>query len=89
MPSGEVKDAPEKLALHCQYPATAVPVSFFSAKLAASRKGLAEPRRNPVSSGPLRSDVVASAPVAQLDRALPSEGRGHKFESCRVRQFFQ
>ena len=25
------------------------------------------------------------APVAQLDRALPSEGRGHKFESCRVR----
>ena len=25
------------------------------------------------------------APVAQLDRALPSEGRGHTFESCRVR----
>src|SRR5436190_7685033 len=30
---------------------------------------------------------VRSAPVAQLDRALPSEGRGHKFESCRARQF--
>jgi hypothetical protein len=29
-----------------------------------------------------------SAPVAQLDRALPSEGRGHKFESCRARHFF-
>ena len=28
----------------------------------------------------------AQAPVAQLDRALPSEGRGHRFESCRVRQ---
>ena len=28
------------------------------------------------------------APVAQLDRALPSEGKGHTFESCRVRQFF-
>ena len=27
-------------------------------------------------------------PVAQLDRALPSEGRGRTFESCRVRQFF-
>src|SRR3546814_18576946 len=27
-----------------------------------------------------------AAPVAQLDRALPSEGRGHRFESCRVRQ---
>ncbi len=26
-----------------------------------------------------------AAPVAQLDRALPSEGRGHRFESCRVR----
>jgi hypothetical protein len=26
------------------------------------------------------------APVAQLDRALPSEGKGHTFESCRVRQ---
>jgi hypothetical protein len=26
------------------------------------------------------------APVAQLDRASPSEGEGHRFESCRVRQ---
>ena len=30
-----------------------------------------------------------NAPVAQLDRALPSEGRGHRFESCRVRQASQ
>ena len=29
------------------------------------------------------------APVAQLDRALPSEGKGHTFESCRVRQYNQ
>ena len=27
----------------------------------------------------------SEAPVAQLDRALPSEGKGHTFESCRVR----
>ena len=27
------------------------------------------------------------APVAQLDRALPSEGRGQRFESSQVRQF--
>ncbi len=27
------------------------------------------------------------APVAQLDRVLPSEGRGHRFESCRARHF--
>jgi hypothetical protein len=30
---------------------------------------------------------MGEAPVAQLDRALPSEGKGHTFESCRVRQF--
>ena len=30
--------------------------------------------------------IGADAPVAQLDRALPSEGKGHTFESCRVRQ---
>jgi hypothetical protein len=29
------------------------------------------------------------APVAQLDRVLPSEGRGHRFESCRVRQVYR
>jgi hypothetical protein len=28
----------------------------------------------------------AEAPVAQLDRALPSEGRGQRFESSRARQ---
>jgi hypothetical protein len=30
----------------------------------------------------------ADAPVAQLDRALPSEGRGQGFESLRARQSF-
>ena len=29
--------------------------------------------------------LLQLAPVAQLDRALPSEGRGHRFDSCRVR----
>ena len=33
-------------------------------------------------------NTIPLAPVAQLDRALPSEGRGHRFESCRVRHFF-
>ena len=41
--------------------------------------GRAKPR---IMSAPL-------APVAQLDRALPSEGKGHTFESCRARQPFQ
>src|SRR6476661_7771923 len=45
--------------------------------------------RVPNATLPLASAVAKSAlhaPVAQLDRALPSEGRGHRFESCRVRQ---
>ncbi len=33
-------------------------------------------------------NYAPQAPVAQLDRVLPSEGRGHRFESCRARQFF-
>jgi hypothetical protein len=37
-----------------------------------------------VLSAVMMSSTVA--PVAQLDRALPSEGKGHTFESCRVRQ---
>ena len=27
----------------------------------------------------------AAAPVAQLDRVLASEAKGHRFESCRAR----
>jgi hypothetical protein len=30
--------------------------------------------------------ILLSAPVAQLDRVLPSEGKGRTFESSRVRQ---
>ena len=30
---------------------------------------------------------IYKAPVAQLDRVLPSEGRGHRFESYRARHF--
>jgi hypothetical protein len=35
-----------------------------------------------------RATRLNQAPVAQLDRVLPSEGRGHRFESCRARQCF-
>src|SRR5271165_5089351 len=31
--------------------------------------------------------AAVDAPVAQLDRALPSEGKGQRFESPRARQF--
>ena len=30
---------------------------------------------------------AADAPVAQLDRVLDSDSKGHRFESCRVRHF--
>jgi hypothetical protein len=33
--------------------------------------------------------VGSDGPVAQLDRALPSEGKGRTFESSRVRQSSQ
>jgi hypothetical protein len=33
------------------------------------------------------ANTTKTAPVAQLDRALPSEGKGHRFDSCRVRQY--
>ena len=36
----------------------------------------------------VRLDYIrAQAPIAQLDRALPSEGRGRRFESYWVRHF--
>lgn len=40
-------------------------------------------------AGSFSGSSIPKAPVAQLDRALPSEGRGHRFESCRVRQLRQ
>ena len=52
------------------------------------------PVRRKASQTPLRgapawaTRATRSAPVAQLDRALPSEGKGHTFESCRVRHIF-
>ena len=44
-------------------------------------RGHCRHRANRLNGGP-------QAPVAQLDRALPSEGKGHTFESCRVRHSF-
>jgi hypothetical protein len=38
------------------------------------------------SNVPARFKYAGLAPVAQLDRALPSEGRGQGFESLRARQ---
>ena len=32
---------------------------------------------------------ASHAPVAQLDRVLPSEGRGRTFESCRARHIIK
>ncbi len=48
---------------------------------APARRPLTRPALGPAP--PLVLCGARQAPVAQLDRALPSEGRGHKFESCR------
>src|SRR3954471_10553199 len=46
------------------------------------------PLKNPaVAAWPHLRYARSDAPVAQLDRALPSEGRGQGFESLRARQF--
>ena len=42
--------------------------------------------REPFPSRPNSAKRLANAPVAQLDRALPSEGKGQRFESSRARQ---
>src|SRR5436305_3609345 len=50
------------------------------------RRGLGRPGCFEPLPPPSQSATSApNAPVAQLDRALPSEGKGHTFESCRVR----
>src|ERR1700722_19297454 len=45
---------------------------------------------NPCGCGCGRAPLSkANAPVAQLDRALPSEGKGQRFESPRARQLIK
>ena len=46
----------------------------------------ADTRGRPLPTSGQSAKWCPYAPVAQLDRALPSEGKGHTFESCRVRQ---
>ena len=41
--------------------------------------------KNPIEPASRTPYTARQAPVAQLDRALPSEGRGQRFESSRVR----
>ena len=41
----------------------------------------------PLPRGERSANDLFSAPVAQLDRALPSEGRGRRFDSSRARHF--
>jgi hypothetical protein len=54
----------------------------------AIEEALSEPGHNPKET--LQSvPNNRKAPVAQLDRVLPSEGRGHRFESCRARHFLR
>ena len=56
---------------------------------AFARATVTPPSSDPLPAPPglpmVRASGPPRAPVAQLDRALPSEGRGRTFESCRVR----
>ena len=50
--------------------------------------GILGPRLDVGRNGKLRK-ADKYAPVAQMDRVLPSEGRSRTFESCRARQHIQ
>src|SRR5687768_11198245 len=52
----------------------------------AGAQGTYGPWSRACDGGLSAREVPAKASVAQLDRALPSEGKGCTFESCRVRQ---
>ena len=52
----------------------------------AAVKNHGQPEDRSVLLATAETAVLSSAPVAQLDRALPSGGRGQRFESSRVRQ---
>ena len=51
----------------------------------SSARGLGGDRISSFPSGSRHAKNAGSGPVAQLDRASPSEGEGRTFESCRVR----
>src|SRR5262249_52911213 len=71
-------------------PANRLAIAFAALRAAAAEKGprttpLSRPSRNCRPGGD-RLMTYLRAPLAQLDRALPSEGRGREFESRRARQ---
>ncbi len=57
-----------------------------SSRMVEIRVDVISPEQYPTRS---RSILPNHAPVAQLDRVLASEAKGHRFESCRARQVFK
>src|SRR5207244_10923408 len=75
----------------------AVRVGFLHILADLNNRPRARPNGKLYRDAHVRSDAVdalgyeslksnARAPVAQLDRVLVSEAKGHRFESCRARQ---
>ena len=64
-------------------PVTESGEELFRWRETAASRWLATPRE----SGWCKPERTIPAPVAQLDRVLASEAKGHRFESCRARQF--
>ena len=57
-----------------------------SSRIVEIRVDVISPEQYPSHS---RSILPNHAPVAQLDRVLASEAKGHRFESCRARQIIK
>src|SRR3546814_14220940 len=68
-----------------QQPAYEMRISDWSSGVCSSDLFRAGAARRPLLSACCLAALAGQAPVAQLDRALPSEGRGQRFESSRVR----
>src|SRR5207302_108059 len=67
-------------------PACSQPLQELASQTAGVSRAPQVAPDHAVAAWPRLRYARANAPVAQLDRALPSEGRGQGFESLRARQ---
>src|SRR5437763_13634791 len=68
-------------------PACSHPLQELASQIAGVSRAPKMAPNHAVAAWPRLRYARANAPVAQLDRALPSEGRGQGFESLRARHF--
>jgi hypothetical protein len=83
-PPGARPSRDEELPAPRRFLAFTVPGRLLEAGGDVGPREMVLPRLTPGTELGLFASLPYDAPVAQLDRALPSGGRGHRFESCRA-----